>query len=107
MDLHRFDLNLLVTLDALLSERNVTRAGLRMNLSQSAMSGGLARLREFFQDELLVPMGRQMVLTPIGAGSGAARARRPAAGAGDNRHQTAFRAGDVDAASSQSRCRIT
>jgi LysR family transcriptional regulator, nod-box dependent transcriptional activator len=65
MDLHRFDLNLLVTLDALLSEKNVTRAGMRMNLSQSAMSGALARLRDFFQDELLVPMGRRMVLTPL------------------------------------------
>jgi DNA-binding transcriptional LysR family regulator len=65
MELHRFDLNLLVTLDALLSERNVTRAGQRMNLSQSAMSGTLGRLREFFQDELLVPMGRTMVLTPL------------------------------------------
>ncbi|MEP7308554.1 MAG: LysR family transcriptional regulator [Acidobacteriota bacterium] len=65
MHLFRFDLNLLVTLDALLTEKNVTRAGLRMNLSQSAMSGGLARLREFFQDQLLVPMGRQMVLTPL------------------------------------------
>jgi LysR family nod box-dependent transcriptional activator len=65
MELHRCDLNLLVTLDALLSERNVTRAGLRMNLSQSAMSGALGRLREFFQDELLVPMGRTMVLTPL------------------------------------------
>ena len=65
MELHRFDLNLLVTLDALLSEKNVTRAGLRMNLSQSAMSGALGRLRDFFQDELLVPMGRTMVLTPL------------------------------------------
>ncbi len=65
MDLHRFDLNLLVTLDALLTEKNVTRAGLRMNISQSAMSGALARLREFFADELLVPMGRKMVLTPL------------------------------------------
>jgi len=65
VDLHRFDLNLLVTLDALLVEKNVTRAGLRMNLSQSAMSGALARLREFFHDELLVPMGRKMVLTPL------------------------------------------
>jgi DNA-binding transcriptional LysR family regulator len=45
MELQRFDLNLLVTLDALLSEKNVTRAGLRMNLSQSAMSGALGRLR--------------------------------------------------------------
>jgi len=65
MDLHRFDLNLLVTLDALLSERNVTRAGLRVNLSQPAMSGALGRLRECFQDELLVPMGRTMGLTPL------------------------------------------
>jgi LysR family nod box-dependent transcriptional activator len=65
MDLHHFDLNLLVTLDALLMEKNVTRAGVRMNLSQSAMSGALARLREFFQDELLVPMGRNMVLTSL------------------------------------------
>ena len=65
MDLHRFDLNLLVTLDALLSEKNVTRAGIRMNLSQSAMSGALARLRDAFQDELLVQMGRRMVLTPL------------------------------------------
>ena len=65
MNLHLFDLNLLVTLDALLAEKNVTRAGMRMNLSQSAMSGALARLRDFFQDELLVPMGRKMVLTPL------------------------------------------
>jgi LysR family nod box-dependent transcriptional activator len=65
MDLHRFDLNLLVTLDALLAEKNVTQAGVRMNLSQSAMSGALARLRDFFQDELLVPVGRRMVLTPL------------------------------------------
>ena len=65
LDLHNFDLNLLVTLDALLTEKNVTRAGQRMHLSQSAMSGALARLRDFFQDELLVPMGRSMVLTPL------------------------------------------
>ena len=65
MDLHLFDLNLLVALDALLRERNVTRAGNRLNLSQSAMSGALARLRHHFRDELLVPVGRQMVLTPL------------------------------------------
>ena len=68
MDLHLFDLNLLVALDALLTERNVTRAGNRLNLSQSAMSGALARLRHYFQDELLVPVGRQMVLTPVAEG---------------------------------------
>jgi len=65
VDLHRFDLNLLVALDALLTEKNVTRAGVRLNLSQSAMSAALARLRDFFQDELLVLVGRTMVLTPL------------------------------------------
>ena len=68
MDLHLFDLNLLVALDALLTERNVTRAGNRLNLSQSAMSGALARLRHHFRDELLVPIGRQMMLTPVAEG---------------------------------------
>jgi LysR family transcriptional regulator, nod-box dependent transcriptional activator len=68
MDLHLFDLNLLVALDALLTERNVTRAGNRLNLSQSAMSGALARLRHYFRDDLLVPVGRQMVLTPVAEG---------------------------------------
>jgi DNA-binding transcriptional LysR family regulator len=68
MDLHLFDLNLLVALDALLTERNVTRAGNRLNLSQSAMSGALARLRHYFRDELLVAVGRQMVLTPVAEG---------------------------------------
>jgi len=65
MNLQRFDLNLLVALDALLTDKNVTRAGRRMNLSQSAMSGALARLRGLFQDELLVSVGRRMVLTPL------------------------------------------
>ena len=66
MDLHLFDLNLLVALDALLRECNVTQAGNRLNLSQPAMSGALARLRSHFQDELLVPVGRRMVRTPLG-----------------------------------------
>jgi LysR family transcriptional regulator, nod-box dependent transcriptional activator len=66
MNLHLFDLNLLVALDALLSERNVTQAGNRLNLSQPAMSGALARLRSHFQDELLVPAGRRLVRTPLG-----------------------------------------
>jgi DNA-binding transcriptional LysR family regulator len=65
MDLQQFDLNLLVALDALLTEKSVTRAGARMNLSQSAMSGTLARLRDVFHDELLIPVGRGMVLTPL------------------------------------------
>ncbi|KAB0622259.1 LysR family transcriptional regulator [Castellaniella defragrans] len=66
MRFNRLDLNLLVVLDALLTERNITRAGEKIFLSQSATSGALGRLREFFSDELLVQVGRKMVLTPLG-----------------------------------------
>lgn len=66
MNLRGLDLNLLVILDALLTEQNVTRAAEQINLSQSATSGALARLRNFFDDELLVQVGRKMVLTPLG-----------------------------------------
>ncbi len=65
MDLHGFDLNLLVALDALLREKSVTNAGRRVHLSQSAMSGALARLRHAFNDELLVPGRGGMSLTPL------------------------------------------
>jgi LysR family transcriptional regulator, nod-box dependent transcriptional activator len=65
MRLDRFDLNLLVALDALLQERNVTKASKRIHIGQSAASAALARLREYFQDELLVPVGRQLMLTPL------------------------------------------
>jgi LysR family transcriptional regulator, nod-box dependent transcriptional activator len=58
------DLNLLVALDILLTEKNVSRAADRLFLSQSATSGALARLRDYFGDELLVQVGRKMVLTP-------------------------------------------
>ncbi|MEZ5721565.1 MAG: LysR family transcriptional regulator [Paracoccaceae bacterium] len=58
------DLNLLVALDVLLTERNVSRAADKLCLSQSATSGALARLREYFDDELLVQVGRKMVCTP-------------------------------------------
>lgn len=66
MRLNRLDLNLLVALDALLSERSITRAAERLFLSQPATSGALARLREFFDDELLVRVGAKMVPTPLG-----------------------------------------
>jgi len=66
MRLNRLDLNLLVALDTLLSERSITRAAERMHLSQPATSGALARLREFFDDELLVRVGAQMMPTPLG-----------------------------------------
>lgn len=58
------DLNLLTALDALLTERSVSLAGRRVHLKQSAMSSALSRLRRYFKDELLVNVGRQMVLTP-------------------------------------------
>ncbi len=64
MQLNRFDLNLLIALDALLREKSVTRAGERVYLSQSAMSGALQRLRDYFGDDLLVRAGRELELTP-------------------------------------------
>lgn len=64
MALGDVDLNLLVTLDALLAERNVTRAGRRLNVSQSTVSDALARLRRMLGDPLLVRVGREMQLTP-------------------------------------------
>jgi LysR family transcriptional regulator, nod-box dependent transcriptional activator len=65
MRLDRFDLNLLLVLQIMLEERSVSRAAKRLHLGQSGASGALARLREHFEDELLVPMGRAMVLTPL------------------------------------------
>jgi LysR family transcriptional regulator, nod-box dependent transcriptional activator len=65
MRYQRLDLNLLTALRALLTERNVTRAGETLHVSQSAMSGMLARLREYFDDQLIVPVGRKMELTPL------------------------------------------
>ena len=57
---HRLDLNLLTTLNALLVELNVTRAARRLHLSQPAVSVQLARLREYFDDPLLLPGPRGM-----------------------------------------------
>jgi DNA-binding transcriptional LysR family regulator len=65
MRYHRLDLNLLNALRALLTEKNVTRAGEMLYVSQPAMSGMLARLREYFDDQLIVPVGRRMELTPL------------------------------------------
>lgn len=63
MRLDNFDLNLLVAFDALLRERSVTRAAEKLNITQSAMSASLKRLRESFQDELLVQHGKKMLPT--------------------------------------------
>ncbi|CAB3768221.1 HTH-type transcriptional regulator SyrM 1 [Paraburkholderia humisilvae] len=58
--LRSLDLNLLVTLDVLLAEHNVTRAAQRLNLSQPSVSIHLARLREALGDPLLLPGPRGM-----------------------------------------------
>ena len=62
-DLRRIDLNLLVILDALLSEQHVTRAAERLHLSQPAVSHALARLRDLLGDPLLVRQGGALVPT--------------------------------------------
>jgi LysR family transcriptional regulator, nod-box dependent transcriptional activator len=65
MQYKNFDLNLLRTLDVLFVEKSVTRAAERLCISQPAMSGALQRLREHFNDQLLIRMGRDMALTPL------------------------------------------
>jgi len=64
MNIYNFDLNLLRVLDALLRERNVSRAAERLSLSQPAVSNALSRLRELLDDPLLVRVGRAMQPTP-------------------------------------------
>ena len=59
-NLRRLDINLLLTLDVLLSEHNVTRAAQRLNLSQPSVSVHLAKLRDIFGDPLLLPGPRGM-----------------------------------------------
>lgn len=63
--LRNLDLNLLPTLDALLRERNVTRAANVLGLSQPAVSAALRRLRRHFHDEILLRRGNSYELTPL------------------------------------------
>jgi DNA-binding transcriptional LysR family regulator len=63
MDSKRLDLNLLVTLETLLVEQNVTKAATRLHLSQPAVSAQLNRLRHEFDDPLLIPAQRGMTPT--------------------------------------------
>ena len=65
MRFNHLDLNLLVALDVLLEEQNITRAAERLHMTQSATSGVLGRLRTYFEDELLVQVGRKMQPTPF------------------------------------------
>ncbi|SDN77352.1 LysR family transcriptional regulator [Afipia sp. GAS231] len=63
-DLRLFDLNLLVAFDALMTERNVTRAAQRIRIGQPAMSYALSRLRDLFGDELFMRASGTMQPTP-------------------------------------------
>jgi DNA-binding transcriptional LysR family regulator len=67
MNLANLDLNLLVSLDALLQQRGVTRAAQQLGLSQPALSASLARLRRHFGDDLLARSGNEYRLTPLAA----------------------------------------
>lgn len=65
MRFKQLDLNLLVALEVLLHERSVSAAAKKLCRTQPALSGSLARLREHFGDDLLIPVGRNMALTPF------------------------------------------
>lgn len=65
MRFHNLDLNLLVVLDSLLQERSVSQTAQALRLTQPAISNALARLRQHFEDDLLVQVGRKMVPTPF------------------------------------------
>lgn len=65
VNLSRVDLNLLVVLDTILGEGGVSRAAVKLNLTQPTISHALARLREQFDDPLLVRHGRTLTPTPL------------------------------------------
>jgi DNA-binding transcriptional LysR family regulator len=65
VNLSRVDLNLIVALDALLKEANVTRAAERVGIGQSAMSGSLSRLRRLFEDPLFIRRNNGLMPTPF------------------------------------------
>ncbi len=65
LNLINLDLNLLLTLDALLTEQNVTRAAGRLGVGQPAVSAALSRLRRHFGDELLTRVGNRYEPTPL------------------------------------------
>ena len=75
MSLAALDLNLLLMLDTVLSERSVVRAARRLHVTPSAVSNGLARLRGALDDPLLIRSGRGVVPTPRAAALGPALAR--------------------------------
>ena len=95
-DLKSLDVNLLVTLDVLLREESVTEAARELGRSQSAVSHALNRLRETFDDELLVRSGRGMVRTGKGD-----ELRQPLREALEQLQRVVTTGGQFDAASSR------
>lgn len=63
MNLHKYDLNLLVIFEMIFQELHLTRAGARLNMSQPAMSQALKKLRDTFEDPLFVRSGKELVAT--------------------------------------------
>ena len=108
LDLAKFDLNLLVAFETLITERGVTRAGRAMGITQAAMSNTLRRLRDIFDDPLFVKSGNRMeptarALELAGPVEKALEHVRQALGQGRFNAQEAdhlFRIGMVDYASS-------
>ncbi|PLZ03118.1 LysR family transcriptional regulator [Burkholderia sp. WAC0059] len=100
-NLRRLDLNLLVTLDVLLDEHNVTRAAERLNLSQPSVSVQLGRLRSLFGDPLLLPGPRGMQPT-----AKADALREPLREALDALEQAVLPAGTFDPAQAERTWRI-
>ena len=64
VNLANVDLNLLVVLDAVLSERSATKAAAKLHVTQSAVSNALRRLRTLFDDELVVRTAYGFIPTP-------------------------------------------
>ncbi len=65
MNVHKYDLNLLVIFDMIYQELHLTRAGTRLNMSQPAMSQALKKLRDTFEDPLFVRSGKDLVATEL------------------------------------------
>jgi len=95
MNLAALDLNLLVVLQIALEERSATRAARRLHVTQSAVSNSLARLRELFDDPLLVRSGRGLVPTPR------AQELAPLLGVAFERLEAALQQAPVDPARSE------
>jgi len=97
MRFNHLDLNLLVALDVLLEEQNITRAAERLHMTQSATSGVLGRLRLYFEDELLAQVGRKIATHALCPRTGGARAPGAADDPVLDHRQTGVRSGHQQA----------